>query len=83
MTTKTAELPKEILEKAVNLRNAVRTIFIELYLAGKPLNAEEVAEIVGHARAYVNMRLNQLEDMGYIKSCASKESKKIKVYEVA
>lgn len=78
MSTK-AELPKEILEKAINLRNAVRTIFIELYLVGKPITAEEVAGKVKHARAYVNMRLNQLEDMGYVKSS---QDGKMKLYEV-
>lgn len=78
MTT-TNSLPKEILEKAVNLRNAVRTIYIELYMAGKPLNADEIAKLVKHARAYVNMRLNQLEDMGYVKSV---HEGKTKLYEV-
>lgn len=79
MTTK-IELPKEILEKAVNLRNSVRTIFIEVYLAGKPLTADDISKIVHHARAYVNMRLNQLEDMGYIKHT---HDGKMKRYEVA
>lgn len=62
------ELPREILLKAVKLRNAVRTIFIALYSIGHPVTAQEIAKIVGHARAYVNMRLNQLEDMGLVKS---------------
>lgn len=79
MTTK-IELPKEILEKAVNLRNSVRTIFIEVYIAGKPLTADEISKKVQHARAYVNMRLNQLEDMGYIKHT---HDGKMKRYEVA
>ena len=73
------ELPREILEKAVNLRNAVRTIFIALYSIGKPVTAQEIAKIVGHARAYVNMRLNQLEDMGLVKS---KQRGKEKLFEV-
>ena len=75
----TAQLPKAILEKAVHLRNAVRTIYIELYLARKPLDAEDIAKLVHHARAYVNMRLNQLEDMGYVKSV---HDGKTKLYEV-
>lgn len=79
MTTK-IELPRDILEKAVNLRNAVRLIFIELYLAGKPMTADQIALLVKHARPYVNMRLNQLEDMGLIKS--SHEGK-TKFYEVS
>jgi DNA-binding transcriptional regulator GbsR (MarR family) len=78
MSLKT-ELPKEVLEKAVNLRNAVRMIYIQLYLMGKPLSADEIAKIVGHARAYVNMRLNQLQDMGYVKSF---HQGKTKLYEV-
>jgi DNA-binding transcriptional regulator GbsR (MarR family) len=79
MTTSKVELPKEILENAVNLRNAVRLIYIELYLAGKPTSADDVAKLVHHARAYVNMRLNQLEDMGKIKSI---HDGKTKLYEV-
>jgi DNA-binding transcriptional regulator GbsR (MarR family) len=73
------ELPREILLKAVKLRNAVRTIFIALYSIGKPVTAQEIAKIVGHARAYVNMRLNQLEDMGLVKS---KQRGKEKLFEV-
>lgn len=78
MTTK-IEYPKEILQKAVKLRNAVRTIYLELYRVGKPITADEIAKVVGHARAYVNMRLNQLEDMGLIKST---HDGKEKLYEV-
>lgn len=78
MTTQ-KDLPKEILEKAVKLRNAVRQIFIDLYCFGEPKSAEDVAKNVGHARAYVNMRLNQLEDMGLVKS--HKEGK-TKLFEV-
>lgn len=68
MNTELPHLPHQILEKAVKLRNAVRTIYITTYLCGRPVTASELAEKVGHARAYVNMRLNQLEDMGLIKS---------------
>jgi DNA-binding transcriptional regulator GbsR (MarR family) len=78
MSTK-VEVPKEILEKAVNLRNAVRTIYLALYTVGKPITADDIAKLVGHARAYVNMRLNQLEDMGLVKS---KHDGKVKLYEV-
>lgn len=77
------KLPKEIMEKALTLRNSVRTIFIELYVANKPLSADDLAKVVGHARAYVNMRLNQLEDMGYIVANPCPTQKKIKLYEVA
>lgn len=78
MSTKT-ELPKEILERAVNLRNAVRTIFLTLATAGKPLTADDLAKMVKHERAYVNMRLNQLDDMGFVKFT---RSGKEKYYEV-
>lgn len=78
MTTKT-ELPRSILEKALNLRNSVRTIYLEVFSAGKPITADDIAKSVGHARAYVNMRLNQLEDMGYVKHT---HDGKIKLYEV-
>jgi len=62
-----AQLPREILEKAVSLRNSVRKIYIALYSNEKPSTSTEIAEIVGQARAYVNMRLQQLVDMGLAK----------------
>lgn len=74
-----AELPKEVLQKAISLRNAVKTVYLALYAAGKPSTADEIAKIVGHARAYVNMRLNQLEDMGMV---TSKPHGREKVFEV-
>lgn len=61
-----AELPRAVLERALTLRNAVRTIYMELCIAREAITAEDLAKRVKHARAYVNMRLNQLEDMGYI-----------------
>ena len=60
----TRQLPREILEKAVTLRNSVRKIYIALYTAGKPSTSTEIAQLVGQARAHVNMRLQQLVDMG-------------------
>jgi DNA-binding transcriptional regulator GbsR (MarR family) len=62
------DLPKEILQKAITLRNSVRIIFIALYSAGKPCTADDIAKVVGHERASVSMRLNQLEDLGLAKS---------------
>jgi len=59
-----SQLPREILEKAVNLRNSVRRIYIALYSNGKPSTSTEIAQLVGQARAHVNMRLQQLVDMG-------------------
>lgn len=61
-----AQLPREILEKAVDLRNSVRGIYIALYNNGRPSTSTEIAELVGHARAHVNMRLQQLVDMGLV-----------------
>jgi DNA-binding transcriptional regulator GbsR (MarR family) len=61
------KLPREILEKAVNLRNSVRKIYIALYAEGEPSTSTEIAEIVGQARSHVNMRLQQLVDMGLAK----------------
>lgn len=58
------KLPREILEKAVDLRNSVRRIYIALCTNGKPSTSTEIAELVGQARAHVNMRLQQLVDMG-------------------
>ena len=60
------KLPREILEKAVTLRNSVRKIYIALYTNGKPSTSTEIAQLVGQARAYVNMRLQQLVDMGLV-----------------
>jgi DNA-binding transcriptional regulator GbsR (MarR family) len=60
----THQLPREILEKAVTLRNSVRKIYIALYTNGKPSTSTEIAQLVGQARAHVNMRLQQLVDMG-------------------
>jgi len=60
-------LPKEILEKAVQLRDPLKDIYIALYTLGKPSTAKEIAEFTGKARAYVNMRLNQLTDMSLVR----------------
>jgi DNA-binding transcriptional regulator GbsR (MarR family) len=62
----THQLPREILEKAVTLRNSVRKIYIALYTTGKPSTSTEIAQLVGQARAHVNMRLQQLVDMGLV-----------------
>ena len=63
MSTK---LPREILEKAVNLRNSVRKIYVALYSNKKPSTSQEIALLVGQARAHVNMRLQQLVDMNLV-----------------
>lgn len=61
------QLPVPIMEKALNLRNCERLIFIELFKRGIASTSSEIAQIVGHERAYVNMRLQQLVDRGYVK----------------
>lgn len=58
------DLPVEVLKKASKLRNSLRGIWIALYINGKSTSSE-LAELVGLARAYVNMRLQQLVDMNY------------------
>lgn len=57
-------LPVEVMQKALKLKNSMRNIYIALYIAGKPMMSSEVAHLVGHERAYVNMRLQQLVDLG-------------------
>lgn len=57
-------LPREVLERAVNLRNSVRKIYLALYSSGRPSTSSEIAILVHQARAHVNMRLQQLVDMG-------------------
>jgi len=64
------KLPREILEKAVQLRDPLKTVYIALYSAGKPCSAMEIAKLVGKARAYTHMRLNQLADMGLVEKTA-------------
>ena len=62
----TRQLPREKLEKAVTLRNSVRKIYIALYTNRRPSTSTEIAQLVGQARAHVNMRLQQLVDMGLV-----------------
>lgn len=57
------KLPPEIMQRALKLRNSTRNIFIALYVIGKPSTCVEIAAFIGLARAYVNMRLQQLVDM--------------------
>jgi DNA-binding MarR family transcriptional regulator len=72
---KTEKLPREILEKAVQLKNHHRTVFIALYSHG-PATAQQIAELVGLSRAYTHMRLTELVERGLIKS--RKEGKTVK-----
>jgi DNA-binding MarR family transcriptional regulator len=70
------QIPRAILEKAIQLDNSLKRIFLCLYCCTKPVMAIEVAQKVGLARAYVHMRLIQLERMGYVKR--SREGRKVK-----
>jgi len=63
-----SKLPREVLEKAVMLADPLRKIYLELYRCKGETSPAELAEKVGFARAYVNMRLRQLEALGYVKS---------------
>jgi DNA-binding transcriptional regulator GbsR (MarR family) len=72
-------LPREILEKAVQLRDPLKTVFIALYSTGKPCTATEIAQLVGKQRAYVSMRLNQLETMHLVESYRKGRFKLFKV----
>lgn len=55
------------LEKVVNLKETTKKVYMALYSFGEPATALEIAEPFGLARAYVSMRLNQLESMGLVK----------------
>lgn len=70
-----SKFPRFILERAINLRDSLRVVYLALYEIGKPATASDVAEKIGEARAYVHLRLNQLADMGYVKR--TKQGKKI------
>lgn len=63
----TQSLPIEIMEKALTLKNSSRLIYIKLFELGKPSSSADVAQSVGHTRAYVNMRLEQLVELGIVK----------------
>jgi len=62
MDTELSQIPRNLLEKALKLRNAQRHIFITLCYFHEPQEAKIIAQKLGLARAYVNMRLNELVD---------------------
>lgn len=70
------QLPPELLKKAAVLRNCTRSIFIALCNCKEPKSAIEIGKIVGQSRAYVNMRLNILVDMGLAKFEKGKHGQK-------
>ena len=61
------QLSPELLLKAANLRNSSKRIFVALCNCKEAKSASDIAEIVGESRAYVSMRLNQLEDQDLVK----------------
>lgn len=80
MCNEMSELPVEVMKKALTLRNALRETYIALFNLGKPSTSTEVADVVKHHRAYVNMRLVQLIDLGLVKEVDT--SQRHKLYEV-
>ena len=60
-------LPRPVLEKAIMLSDPLRNVYLTLFQLGKPSSAKEIAEQVCHARAYIHMRLIELEQMKMVK----------------
>jgi len=60
-------LPRKVLETAVKLNDPLKKIYITLYSCGEPATPKEIAEKLGYGRAYVHMRLCQLESMDLAK----------------
>jgi DNA-binding transcriptional regulator GbsR (MarR family) len=61
------KLPRKVLENAVKLNDPLKKIYITLYSCGEPATPKEIAKKLGFARAYVHMRLCQLESMDLAK----------------
>ena len=61
------KLPRNVLETAIKLNDPLKNIYIILYCFGEPTAPKEIAKKLGHARAYIHMRLCQLESMGLAK----------------
>ena len=61
------KLPRKVLENAVKLSDTLKKIYITLYFCEEPTTPKEIARKLGFARAYVHMRLCQLESMGLVK----------------
>ncbi|MDH5450124.1 MAG: helix-turn-helix domain-containing protein [Candidatus Bathyarchaeota archaeon] len=69
-----SDLPREILETAIKLRDPLKDVYLALYKLG-PSSASDVAKDLGHARAYIHMRLNQLADIGIVKRKVKKRGR--------
>jgi DNA-binding transcriptional regulator GbsR (MarR family) len=61
------KLPRKVLETAVKLSDPLKKIYITLYFCEEPTTPKEIAKKLGYARAYVHMRLCQLESMDLAK----------------
>lgn len=73
------KIPRKILERAVTLRDPYRDIYLVLYELARPSTAREVAQQVGHARAYVHMRLLELKERGLVKVSYEERTAKFEV----
>ena len=73
------KLPRKVLENAVKLNDTVKKIYITLYCCGEPITPIEIATKLGYARAYVHMRLCQLECMGLVKRIDDEKRVKFEV----
>lgn len=73
------KVPRKILEKAVTLRDPYRDIYLGLYGLARPATAKDVAQLVGHARAYVHMRLLELKERGLVKVSYEERTAKFEV----
>jgi len=73
-----SSLPREVLLKALKLRDCHKKVYITLYSRG-PSTVSEIAKAVGLSRTYTNVRLLELVDMGLAKK--SRREKNV-VYEV-
>lgn len=70
------KLSRKVLETAVKLDNPLKKIYITLYCCGEPTTPRKIAKKSGYTRAYVNMRLCQLESMNLAKR--TYEGKRVK-----
>jgi len=76
---KVENLPRKVLETAVKLNDPLKKIYITLYSCGEPATPKEIAEKLGYGRAYVHMRLCQLESMDLAKRIDEKRRVKFEV----
>ena len=72
------KLPRKVLETAVKLNDPLKKIYITLYSYREPATPKEIAKKLGYARAYVHMRLCQLESMDLAKRTDEKRRVRFK-----